>query len=89
MGENLPTEIEKLRAYSSVLWNLRNIHHAMFPPSFAEKNEKLNSNMSFWGGGPKKKENPLTSQIEKIKKKHAQENFIEKELPPKNKAKHT
>jgi hypothetical protein len=65
----------------------------MFPPSFAEKNEKLNSNMSFWGGGggggPKKKENPLTSQIEKIKKKHAQENFIEKELPPKNKENHT
>jgi hypothetical protein len=58
MGENLPTEDEKLRAYSSIMCNLRNIHYAMVPPSFGEKNEKLNSNLSFGGGGPKKKENP-------------------------------
>jgi hypothetical protein len=56
MGENFPIEDEKLKAYSSIMCNLWNIHHAMFPPSFGEKNEKLNSNMSLGVGGRK----PLT-----------------------------
>jgi hypothetical protein len=34
-------------------------------------------------------ENPLTSQKKKKKKIHAQENFKEKKLPPRNKEKHT
>jgi hypothetical protein len=64
----------------------------MFPPSFGEKNEKLNSNMSFGGrfqrrkktpdpNGNSQRENPLTSHKEKIKKKHGRENFKEKKLP--------
>jgi hypothetical protein len=64
MGENFPTEDEKLKAYSSIMCNLGNIHHAMFPPSFGEKNEKLNSNMSLEVGGRK----PLT-QISTPKEK--------------------
>ncbi len=76
--------------------NLWNIHHAMFPPSFGEKNEKLNSNMSLGGwGGSKEKRKPLIQmatpkettswQAKKGKKKkiHAQENFKEKNCPPK------
>jgi len=81
MGENLPTEDEN------------------FPPSFWKKNEKLNSNLSFGGGVQRKKktldpngnsqgENPLTSQKEKRKKIHAQENFKEKIAPKKQGKKH-
>jgi len=80
MGENLPTEDEN------------------FPPSFWKKNEKLNSNLSFGGGVQRKKktldpngnsqgENPLTSQKEKRKKIHAQENFKEKNCPQKTRKK--
>jgi hypothetical protein len=103
MGENLPTEDEKLRAYSSIMCNLQNIHYAMFPPSFGEKNEKLNSNLSFGGGGMgvqrKKKtldpngnsqgENPLTSQKEKRKKNTCSRKLQRKKIAPKNKEKHT
>jgi hypothetical protein len=96
MGENLPTEDEKLRAYSSITCNLRNIHHAMFPPSFGEKNEKLNSNLSFGGGVQRKKktldpngnskgENPLTSQKEK--RKYMPKKTSKKKIAPKKQGK--